>query len=262
MLFHMLPLTGVMTESPACATPGTAAAACSTRSKSAARSAGFISPCWTLTSTTSTLSRSKPRSRCASAEKVRTNRPAATTSTSDSATCPTTSELPSPTRRSPATPRPCSFSASFGSTRVARNAGTVPNRITVPIATAAVKPSTRQSSERSRKTVLRLVESWRTSRALPHMAKASPSEAPIADSTRLSDRNWRASRQRDAPSATRTLSSWRRAVARASSRLAMFAHAMSSTSPTTIMMAHERPLVAPPQGGRAGGRRGQREPAP
>ena len=42
------------------------------------------------------------------------NRPAATTSTSDSATCTTTSTLPRPSRPSPTTPRPCSFSASFG----------------------------------------------------------------------------------------------------------------------------------------------------
>ena len=55
-------------------------------------------------------------------------------------------------------------------------------------------------------------------------------------SSTLSASSCRAIRQRDAPSATRTLSSWRRAFARASSRLAMLAQAISSTSATTAMM--------------------------
>ncbi len=45
--------------------------------------------------------------------------------------------------------------------------------------------------------------------------------------------NWRTSRARPAPTASRTAISCRRAVARASSRLATLAHAISSTSPTT-----------------------------
>ena len=66
------------------------------------------------------------------------NSPPPTTSTSDSATCPTTSRLPKPNRFSPTIDRPCALIASCGSTRVPRRAGTVPKISAVVIATAAV----------------------------------------------------------------------------------------------------------------------------
>jgi hypothetical protein len=47
----------------------------------------------------------------------------------------------------------------------------------------------------------------------------------------------RAMRKRELPSASRTLSSRRRASARASSKLAILAHATSSTSPTAMTIA-------------------------
>ena len=58
------------------------------------------------------------------------------------------------------------------------------------------------------------------------------STVPAIESTRLSTMSWRTSRQRPAPSAARMPTSRSRAVARASSRFATFAHAISSTMPT------------------------------
>ena len=99
---------------------------------------------------------------------MRTNRPAATMSTSDSATCRTTSTLPRPSRPSPTTPRPCALSASFGCTRVPRSAGAMPNSRAVATATAAVKPSTRQSSAEIEEHVVG------GRRQLPHEQPAAP----------------------------------------------------------------------------------------
>ena len=66
-------------------------------------------------------------------------------------------------------------------------------------------------------------------------ASAMPASAPIAASNRLSVRSCRARRQRPAPRAMRTLSSLRRAVARASCRLATFAPTIrNSTKQTAI----------------------------
>ena len=258
-LFQVLPLTGVTADSAALATPGTPAAASRARRNSSGRAAGSSCARCALRLATRIGSRSKPRFRLASDENVRTNRPAATMSTSDSATCRTTSTLPRPSRPSPTTPRPCALSASFGCTRVPRSAGAIPNSTAVATATPAVNPSTRQSSERSRNTVLVDVDSCRTSRRLPHCAKTSPSSAPTPDSSRLSVSSCRAIRIRDAPSATRTLSSWRRAVARASSRFAMLAQAMSSTSADDHHDGGQRQAVALAQPRPAGGRGSQRE---
>ena len=65
-----------------------------------------------------------------------------------------------------------------------------------------------------------------------HTAPMMPPRPPKTDSVTLSTSSWRSRRMRDAPSAVRTAISFCRAVARASSRLAMFAQAMSSTKPT------------------------------
>ena len=59
-----------------------------------------------------------------------------------------------------------------------------------------------------------------------------PPRPPSEASSTLSVSNWRTSRARSAPIDSRTAISCRRAVARASSRLATLAQAMSSTSPT------------------------------
>ena len=147
-LFQVLPLIGVTADSAALATPGTPAAASSARRNSSGRSAGSSCARCALRLATRIGWRSKPGSRRASDENVRTNRPAATMSTSDRATCRTTSTLPRPSRPSPTTPRPCALSASFGCTRVPRSAGAIPNSTAVAMAMPAVNPSTRQSSGR------------------------------------------------------------------------------------------------------------------
>ena len=144
---------------------------------------------------------------CVSDTNVRTKSPAATMSTSDRATCPATSRLPSPKRGSPAIARPCSFKPSFGSTPAARRAGAVPKSTAVNTATVSVNASTRQSSDRFRYTVLVAVDSCPTRTWLPQSANRSPTAAPAPDNSRLSISSCPASRQRDAPRASRTLSS-------------------------------------------------------
>jgi len=56
-----------------------------------------------------------------------------------------------------------------------------------------------------------------------------------AASAKLSVSNCRINRKRPAPNAIRTANSLRRSAPRASNRLATFAHAISSTSPTIII---------------------------
>ena len=65
-----------------------------------------------------------------------------------------------------------------------------------------------------------------------HAASSRPAIPPISASTRLSVSSWRTSRPRVAPSDNRMPISFRRAADLASSRLATFAQAMSSTRPT------------------------------
>ena len=67
---------------------------------------------------------------------------------------------------------------------------------------------------------------------MPTAARAMPSGAEAAPSKTLSVSSWRTIRPRPAPRAARTDISRARAVARASSRLATLAQAMSSTRVT------------------------------
>ena len=66
----------------------------------------------------------------------------------------------------------------------------------------------------------------------PRPRATTPIAPPTIDSIRLSASSWRSSRLRLAPIAVRMAISFCRAAARASSRLAMLAHAISSTKPT------------------------------
>ena len=66
-------------------------------------------------------------------------------------------------------------------------------------------------------------------------ASATPAAPPITNSSAVSVRSCRTSRARPAPSVTRTAISRRRAVARASSTPATFAHAMTSTIDTSTI---------------------------
>ena len=73
-----------------------------------------------------------------------------------------------------------------------------------------------------------------------HIAPSSPAAPPSEESTRLSTSICRSRRARLAPSAVRTAISFWREAARASSRLATFADAISSTQPTARQQHHQR----------------------
>ena len=166
--------------------------------------------------------------------RLRANSSAPTTSTSDSATCKTTSARRTPKRSRPSViPRLPAFIVAPGDVRVARIAGVRPKSRHAVTATAAVNAKTRQSRPRSTNSGLSLVLRKATSDRLNHCATTTPAAAPIAAMSRLSDSICRTMRRRDAPMASRTATSRSRAVARASIRFARFAQAMSSTSPVT-----------------------------
>ena len=168
--------------------------------------------------------------------KLRTKSPATTTNTNESATCDVTIQRPGRECERDSGASACvPFMAEARDTRVERKAGRTPNSNPVSTATLAVKARMRMSIVNWRKTGLRVVEIRRTRRVHPHRARRTPSAAPESESRTHSVRSWRISREREAPIASRTAISFRRAAARASIRLATFAQAMSNTSPTTAM---------------------------
>ena len=226
-----------MTDRPAARTPGAAAIAASRRSSRSRRAAGSATAAGRLTVATVRPPAAKPSCVPLSAANVRRNRPAPTTRTSDNAICATTRAPRTLRRRSPVTVRDDSFIASPGATPVTESAGTIPAITAVTAARPAVKPRTRQSSDRSRNTDPRHVASCWTSRALLHFAKSTPRAAPAATMTAVSTASRRVTRHREAPRARRTLNSRRRASARASIRLARLAQAISSTTATVACIA-------------------------
>ena len=229
---HIAP-SGAVIETAACSTPGTATTRWWMRSYAARRAAGARSARRASITASSTRPRSKPSGTCVSPLNDRRNRPAPTRSTSERATCARTSPLAIGVWLDAPGVRPRSFIASIGAPRVARHAGATPKTSAAMRPAAAVNASMRASSGSSRDTASEA--SCATRSRLPQCATATPAAAPMAASSRLSISSWRASRPRDAPSASRTLHSWLRAVARASSRLAMLAQAISSTNPATAI---------------------------
>ena len=164
--------------------------------------------------------------------RLRTNSSAPTSSTSESATWVATS-----TRRRLKRSRPAVMLAAAGThRRRGRRCGGAQRRQQAEQqagdqASAAVKPSTRQSSARPTKSGLFGVLRNATRPRLSTCASAAPSSGARTASSRLSASSCRTSRQRDAPIASRTAISRSRTLARASSRFARFAHAISSTRP-------------------------------
>ena len=231
------PVSSDTLDSDADLTPGTAAAASRSRSARGPRCSIGASLACRFSSATSSGSGTKPSGSWLSDANERRKSPAAVTSTSDTAICATTSVPRTAKRRSPATPRPASLSASPAATLFSPSTGATPATIADAQASAAVNPSTRQSSASSSDTLLSHVLNCRTRRAPLQLAKTSPRAAPAIATIRLSVKSSRASRQREPPSAILTLSSRRRASARATSRLAMFVHATSSRSPTATTIA-------------------------
>ena len=123
--------------------------------------------------------------------------------------------------------------------------------------------------------VQRDVEGHGRSRAAPAVARDLADEQPARPTARRRGRGALRARPgagsrsgaggagaaRDAPSASRALSSWRRAFARASSRLARLAQAMSRTRTTTAITIEERALVLAAELGEPGRGRDERERA-
>src|SRR5581483_9146601 len=95
----------------------------------------------------------------------------------------------------------------------------------------AEQPSTRASS-RTSSSRGRSPGPSASSASTPHAASNTPQTPPATASSRLSVSNCRMTRQRPAPSATRTAISRRRTAPRASSRPATLTHATASTQPT------------------------------
>ena len=87
---------------------------------------------------------------------------------------------------------------------------------------------------------LRRADGDRTS--TPQNASATPAAPPASDNSRLSARNCRTRRSGPAPSAARVTISCVRAVVRARSRLATFAHAAASTSADRAKQQPQRPV--------------------
>ena len=188
-----------------------------------------------LSGAETSLPASKPGSIARADCRLRTKSPAATRSSSDRATSATTSILLRLNRLSRPPPSPEAFlSASTRPGRDALSAGATPNTIPVTKDSTSEKSSTRASmanSIASGNAPCGGGAAW-NARTTTH-ASAMPARPPIDDSSTLSVRSCRTRRARLAPTASRTASSRRRDAALESRRLAMFAHAISSTAPTT-----------------------------
>ena len=177
--FHPAPLTGVISDRPAPATPGTAAAASRIRSNSASRASG-------------------PTAAARGVDVHDQDRVAIETDVERRELAERAHEqaggdhqdererdLDDQQRRAEHPPafagkRPRLLLERFDADR--RGGCAAPARCRTaapsPTATSAVNPTTRQSSARSSTTVLRGVESWPTIRRLPHCANTRPSAAP------------------------------------------------------------------------------------
>ena len=180
---------------------------------------------------------SKPGSSRRRLLRLRAKSPAPTSSSRDKATWATTSTR----RRRPAAPPTTdvasSFSVAAAAGRVAWSAGARPKTMPVSSATARVKMPTRRSGCAVRVRRASSNGSARSSSSPVQTARKTPAAPPSSESSTLSVRSWRTIRPRPAPRLKRMASSFWRAVARAISRLATFAQATSSTSPTIPMSA-------------------------
>ena len=138
--------------------------------------------------------------------------------------------------------------------REARSAGVPPKISVVARVITTMKAVTRQSMERSRTISRTEVDMLASSSRLAHAANSTPSRLPAIASARFSMRSCRATCQRDAPSASLTANSLRRAAACVIDKCAMFRQAISNTNATTAMMMKRgwrnrcRSPPAPPEG--------------
>ncbi len=146
--------------------------------------------------------------------------------------------------------------ASFG--EVACQAGATPNTTPVRRERPKVKANTRTSGVAVSGRSAELAS--RVRRALPvHHAKMIPTAPPARERTRLSAINWRTSTKRLAPTARRMAISFCLPTARASSRFATFAQAMSSRTADDPEEDEERIGELFAQVGKASAGRGEDE---
>ena len=166
------------------------------------------------------------------ARKLRIISPAQTRSTSASANSEPTRSMRRRERPGPSVePRSPSRSDSPASRRDSCSAGRRPKAIPVKRDTPSAKANTRPSMPIvSTRGMLEGLSA--TSTRIPQAASPSPAAPPASASARLSVRNWRTSRERLAPSAVRTATSFWRAAARASSMWATLAQAIRRTNAT------------------------------
>lgn len=191
---------------------------------------------------------------------MRTKRPAPTSSTSESATCPTTRD--GSNRDGGPLILASAFRTVEGGAAVACSAGAVPKPMAVAVAAAAVKPSTRAFGVRSSTTSVGPVDRRSIRNRPVNHASTRPRAAPSRASSVLSISHWRAIRNRPAPMASRTAISRCRADARASSRLATFAQAINSTNPTAPNIVPAAARAPDPRNRWVMGRTAPRHPRP
>ena len=149
----------------------------------------------------------------------------------NSATTSTRSAL----RRTPLVPvRPPSLRTSLRSSRVACQAGALPNKSPASVVTAIVKSKTGTLILMFASDGIIVPTGGITSviASIIAPARKMPSAPPIAASTKLSVRNWANSRGREAPSAALTATSFCRDVPRANSRFATLTQPINRRNPT------------------------------
>ncbi len=174
---------------------------------------------------------SNPSGTCCSRTRLCSNSAAMTTSIVAKPVCATTRPCRHSSRDEPRTPLPLCVSADSRFARAPRVAGTMPKNRPHAIVMNSPKPRTvpsrRISSTRG------IVAGMSVRKAcIDSIATVTPQAPLTTASETLSVSSCRARRAGRAPSAARSASSLWRLVARASTRLATFAQAIRSTTPT------------------------------
>ena len=172
-----------------------------------------------------------PVSTASKARIVRISRPAPISSTIESINCATT--RPRRRRDCRGATATASFSAGTRSPFADRSAGPTPKSSADSAATPKANSTTRGPGDVSTVSVSRdETASTDDNQSFAACWTIKPSAPPHSASSRLSVSSCRTMRARDAPSARRTDTSWTRAAARASERLATLAHASRNSAPT------------------------------
>ncbi len=222
-----VPPNGTCRTSAAASTPGASRIRSSRSAVRALRADRCTERLVKSTRATETLLDSNPVSTAFRLRSVIANRTPPNRRSTEHATCVTTS-----TRRSivpsrpPDAPRTWALIVSTADTREARQAGIRPNVRHVMNARLSMTPTSRQSSGRGNDNSR---PSCPTRSPLKMVAMPTPTIDPPSASIAFSIINCRTRRSHDPPTANRTANSRSRAEARASTRLARFAHAINST---------------------------------